>query len=119
MKTSVALGEARDTLDDDTVGEGQIVAAVAACERLIWLAAGDGEVTPEEVAEIVGSIRAIREACEQSLDRNRLVAALLCASVAGLDPRSAKAAERLPWLPGLRARFVEREDAAEPEEIVA
>ena len=112
-KTSVAERTARDVIDDDTAAEGRLVAMLAAIERLVWLAAADGEFSPQEMREIAGALRGSHVEAAQSLDRNRLAAGLLCLHVAGIDPYSRRAAERLLGLPALLERFVVAE---EPEE---
>lgn len=137
-KVSIAEATARDVIDDDTVVERRLLAALQQTERemsavirvveqTVWRAAQDGEVSADEVATILHALRAGRErllarmrehrdTAAESLDRNRLVAGLLCLHVAGIDPRSPKAAARLAELPTLLARFVAAED---PEDLVA
>jgi len=119
-KLSLAEATARDVIDDDTAAEGRLVGRLAAIERLVWLAAADGAFSPQEMREIAGALRGSRVEAAESLDRNRLAAGLLCLHVAGIDPHSRRAAERLPGLPALLERFVAAEDeAVEPEDLVA
>jgi len=87
-KTSVAERTARDVIDDDTAAEGRLVAMLAAIERLVWLAAADGEFSPQEMREIAGALRGSHVEAVQSLDRNRLAAGLLCLHVAGIEERT-------------------------------
>lgn len=118
-KVSVAEATARDVLDDDTAAEGRLVARLAHIERLVWRAAADGEFSAQEVTQIAGQVRASRVEAVDSLERNRLTAGLLCLHVAGVDPHSRKAAERMPSLPALLERFVAAEDAETEEDLVA
>ena len=110
MKTSRALQAAQDEQDNDTATEQRLVGALDGFERLVWSRASDGQVDADELRQITAGIRLLRALARRSLERNRLVASLLCAVAGGMDPYSDRARERLPALRLLPAR--------EPEEDV-
>ena len=96
--------------DDDTALERQLAGGLDEFRRLVWQRAGDGEITPAELAEINAGIDVLRAKATRSLDNNRIVASLLCCEAGRLDPYADKTVERLPALRLL---------AAEPEEDAA
>ena len=117
-KTSRAKQLAQDVIDDDTAVEARHAKRLRRIRQLGFAVAADGVVTLEEFGELLAEVDVTVDEAEESLDRNRLAAGLLCLDGGGVDPWSDKAARRLPCLPDLLARFVPAEDA-EPEDLVA
>ena len=109
-KTSRVFQWAQDLQDDDTALEQRLVGALDRFQRLVWQAAGDGEMSPAELREITDASRLLRAKATKSLDNNRIVASLLCCEAGGLDVTAERTLERLPALRLL---------AAEPEEDAA
>ena len=98
MKSCKAMQLARDEQDNDTATEQRLVAGLAEYERLVCQSAADGVITPADTWEILQRLAPLRTAAERSLERNRLVASLLCAAAGGLDPYAAPTRARLPAL---------------------
>ena len=111
-KTSRTFQQAQDLHDDDTALEQQLVGALDAFRRLVWLAADDGEITPVELAEINSGIQALRAKVVKSLDNNRVVASLLCCEAGRLDITAERTLRRLPALSLLEAPEPEEDWAA-------
>ena len=97
-KTSRVFQWAQNVHDDDTALERQLAGGLDEFRRLVWQRAGDGEITPAELAEINAGIDVLRAKATKSLDNNRIVASLLCCEAGHLDPQAERTQERLPAL---------------------
>ena len=108
-KTSKTFQTAQNVLDNDTAAENWLVQALDRFQQLVWVAAGDGEISAPELKQITTCVRMLRQVATKSLNSNRLIASLLCAEAGGLKLDDPRTLTRLPALRLLPARELEED----------
>jgi len=98
MRVPKTLQLARDEHDDNTAELQLLVMQTAQVERLAWRAAGAGAISARGLREIIETVRALHSCSARILERNQLIASLLCATAGGLNIQDPRTLQRLPAL---------------------